>query len=139
MFFIERVKVVAAVPAAQAGAGAVTGGGFKILVPLTVMHHSAAAVVNPALPHRMAGAGTLVGGHLHKLAVHLFHAGQLQYAVKSGHKNTTVQNLHALNTLGADLPVSRPASFGVALFLSDCKALATAAVRFPLRRLQKYF
>ena len=76
---IERVKVVAAVPAAQAGAGAVTGGGFKILVPLTVLHHSTAAMVNPALPHRMGGAGTLVGGHLHKLAVHLFHAGQLQF------------------------------------------------------------
>ena len=76
---VERVKVVAAVPAAQAGAGAVTGGGLKILVPLTVLHHSAAAVVNPALPHRMGGAGTLVGGHFHKLAVHLFHAGQLQF------------------------------------------------------------
>ena len=63
----------------------------------------------------------------------------LQYAVKSRHKNTTVQNLHALNTLGGDLPVSRAVSFGVALFLSDCKALATAAVRFPFRRLQKYF
>jgi len=47
------------------------------------MHHSAPAVVEPALPHRMGGAGTLVGGHFHKLAVHLFHAGQLQYAVKS--------------------------------------------------------
>ena len=103
------------------------------------MHHSAPAVVEPALPHRMGGAGTLVGGHLHKLAVHLFHAGQLQYAAKSRHKNTTAQNLHALNTLGGDFPVSQAASFGVALFLSDCKALATAAVRFPLRRLQKYF
>ena len=103
------------------------------------MHHSAPAVVDPALPYRMGGAGTLVGGHLHKLAVHLFHAGQLQYAVKSRHKNTTVQNLHALNTLGGDLPVSRAVSFGVALFFSDCKALATAAVRFPFRRLQKYF
>lgn len=136
---VERVKVVAAVPAAQARPGAVTGGGFKILVPLAVMHHSAPAVVDPALPYRMGGAGTLVGGHLHKLAVHLFHAGQLQYAVKSRHKNTTVQNLHALNTLGGDLPVSRTVSFGVALFFSDCKALATAAVRFPFRRLQKYF
>lgn len=136
---IERVKVVAAVPAAQARPGAVTGSGFKILVPLAVLHHSAPTVVNPALPHRMGGAGALVGGHLHKLAVHLFHAGQLQYAVKSRHKNTTVQNLHALNTLGGDLPVSRAVSFGVALFLSDCKALATAAVRFPFRRLQKYF
>ena len=76
---VERIKVVAAVPAAQAGSGAVTGGSFKILVPLTVLHHSAPAVVNPALPHRMGGAGTLVGGHLHKLAVHLFHAGQLQF------------------------------------------------------------
>ena len=104
-----------------------------------VLHHSAAAMVNPALPHRMGGAGTFVGGHLHKLAVHLFHAGQLQYAVKSRHKNTTVQNLHALNTLGGNLPVSRAVSFGVALFFSDCKALATAAVRFPFRRLQKYF
>lgn len=55
---IERVKVVAAVPAAQAGSGAVTGGGFKILVPLAVLHHSAAAVVDPALPHRMGGAVT---------------------------------------------------------------------------------
>jgi len=104
-----------------------------------VLHHSAPAVVDPALPHRMGGAGTFVGGHFHKLAVHLFHAGQLQYAVKSRHKNTTVQNLHALNTLGGDLPVSRTVSFGVALFFSDCKALATAAVRFPFRRLQKYF
>ena len=74
---VERVKVVAAVPAAQAGAGAVTSGGFKILVPLTVLHHSAAAVVDPALPHRMGGAGPLVGGHFHKFAAHLFHAGQL--------------------------------------------------------------
>lgn len=139
MFFIERVKVVAAVPAAQARPGAVTSGGLKILVPLTVLHHSAPAMVKPALLHRMGGAGTFVGGHFHKLAVHLFHAGQLQYAVKSRHKNTTVQNLHALNTLGGDLPVSRPVSFGVALFFSDCKALATAAVRFPFRRLQKYF
>ena len=98
------------------GAVTVTGSGFKILVPLTVLNHSSAAVVDPALPHRMGGAGTLVGGHLHKLAVHLFHAGQLQYAVKSRHKNTTVQNLHALNTLGGDLPVSRTVSFGVALF-----------------------
>lgn len=113
---IERVKVVAAAPAAQARPGAVTGGGFKILVPLTVLHHSTAAVVDPALPHRMGGAGPLVGGHLHKLAVHLFYAGQLQYAVKSRHKNTTVQNLHALNTLGGDLPVSQTVSFGVALF-----------------------
>ena len=136
---IERVKVVAAVPAAQARPGAVTSGGLKILVPLTVMHHSAAAVVDPALPHRMGGAGAFVGGHFHKLAVHLFHAGQLQYAVKSRHKNTTAQNLHALNTLGGDLPVSQAVSFGVALFFSDCKALATAAVRFPFRRLQKYF
>jgi hypothetical protein len=47
--------------------------------------------------------------------------------------------LHALNTLGGDLPVSQAVSFGVALFFSDCKALATAAGRFPLRRLQKYF
>ena len=54
----------------------------------------------------------------------------------NGHKNTTVQNLHALNTLGGDLPVSRAVSFGVALFFSDCKALATAAVRFPFRRLR---
>lgn len=74
---VERVKVVAAAPAAQARPGAVTGSGFKILVPLTVLHHSAPAVVDPALPHRMGGAGTFVGGHLHKLAVHLFHAGQL--------------------------------------------------------------
>lgn len=136
---IERVKVVPAVPAAQAGPGAVPGCGFKIIVPLAVLHHSAAAVVNPALPNRMGGAGAFVGGHFHKLAVHLFHAGQLQYAVKSRHKNTTVQNLHALNTLGGDLPVSRVVSFGVALFWADCKALATAAVRFPFRRLQKYF
>jgi hypothetical protein len=50
-----------------------------------------------------------------------------------------VQNLHALNTLGGDLPVSQAVSFGVALFFSDCKALATAAVRFLFRRLQKYF
>lgn len=139
MFFIERVKVVAAVPAAQARPGAVTGGGLKILVPLTVLHYSAAAVVDPALPHRMGGAGPLVGGHFHKFAAHLFHAGQLQYAAKSRHKNTTAQNLHALNTLGGNLPVSQAASFGVALFFSDCKALATAAVRFPFRRLQKYF
>lgn len=55
------------------------------------------------------------------------------------HKNTTVQNLHALNTLGGDLPVSQAVSFGVALFFLDCKALATAVVRFPFRRLQKYF
>jgi hypothetical protein len=58
---------------------------------------------------------------------------------KNGHERTTVQNLHALNTLGGDLPVSQTVSFGVALFLSDRKALATAAVRFPFRRLQKYF
>lgn len=136
---VEWVKVVAAVPAAQARPGAVTGSGFKILVPLTVLNHSSAAVVEPALPHHMGGAGTLVGGHLHKLVVHLFHAGQLQYAVKSRHEKTTVQNLHALNILGGDLPVSQAVSFGVALFFSDCKALATAAVRFPFRRLQKYF
>ena len=103
------------------------------------MHHSSAAVVNPALPHRMGRAGTLVGGHLHKLAVHLFHAGQLQYAVKSRHEKTTVQNLHALNTLGGDLPVSQAVSFGVVLFLSVCKALATAGVCFPFCHLQKYF
>jgi len=47
--------------------------------------------------------------------------------------------LHALNTLGGDLPVSQDVSFGIALFFSDCKALATAAVRFLFRRLQKYF
>jgi hypothetical protein len=59
--------------------------------------------------------------------------------IQGRHKNTTAQNLHALNTLGGDLPVSQTASFGVALFFSDCKAPATAAVRFPFRRLQKYF
>ena len=120
-----------------------TGRQYRSTSPMAdaerVLHHSAPAVVNPALPHRMGRAGTLVGGHLHKLAVHLFHAGQLQYAVKSGHKNTTAQNLHALNTLGGDLPVSQGVSFGIALFFSDCKALATAAVRFLFRRLQKYF
>ena len=97
-----------------------TGRQYRSTSPMAdaerVLHHSAPAVVDPALPHRMGGAGTFVGGHFHKLAVHLFHAGQLQYAVKSRHKNTTVQNLHALNTLGGDLPVSQAASFGVALF-----------------------
>ena len=136
---VEWVKVVAAVPAAQARPGAVTGSGFKILVPLTVLHHSAPAMVNPALPHRMGGAGTFVGGHFHKLAVHLFHAGQLQYAVKSRHKNTTVQNLHALNTLGGDLPVSRVVSFGVALFFLRLQGTCHRSRLFPVPPFTKIF
>ena len=76
---------MAAVPAAQARPGAVTGGGFKILVPLAVLHHSTAAVVDPALPHRMGGAGPLVGGHFHKFAAHLFHAFQLQFRTSLVH------------------------------------------------------
>lgn len=56
-----------------------------------------------------------------------------------GVQRLTGKWLNVLNTLGGDLPVSQAVSFGVALFFSDCKALATAAVRFPFRRLQKYF
>lgn len=56
-----------------------------------------------------------------------------------GVQRLTGKRLDALNTLGGDLPASRAVPFGVALFFSDCKALATAAVRFPFRRLQKYF
>lgn len=51
----------------------------------------------------------------------------------------TGKRLNVLNALDGNLLVPQAASFGVALFFSDCKALATAAVRFPFRRLQKYF
>ena len=100
----------------------------------------------------LAGKISAHGLHIQPITAGLFYPKrslsgfqqQLLVGVGKGTAARSVQRLtgkwlNTLNALGSDLFISRTVPFGVALFFSDCKALATAAVRFPFRRLQKYF